>query len=281
VTLLVRYVSEQEPRVGVLADGGIHVLEEETIAGLLAAGTARIEEVVGEALRRPADLAASEVRLLPPVDGQTEVWGAGVTYLRSRDARIEESARDDVYGLVYDAERPELFLKAPAWRVVGPDATIGIRSDCGDSVAEAELALVIDAAGDIAGFTVCNDVTARSVEAENPLYLPQAKSYSGSCSLGPGIRLSADLDASDSAISLRVLRNGKCVIEGATRTGLMRRSFAELVSWLTRAIEFPAGVVLATGTGIVPALGDTLRAGDYVEIEIDGIGTLRNVVEAV
>jgi 2-dehydro-3-deoxy-D-arabinonate dehydratase len=281
VTLLVRYGSEERPLVGVLNDGLIHATEEPTTSGLLTAGVSHIEKVVHEAVERPPVSRASDVQLLAPVDGRTEVWGAGVTYLRSRDARIEESARVDVYGLVYDAERPELFFKAPAWRVVGHDATIGIRTDCDDSVAEAELALVIDASGEIAGFTVCNDVTARTIEAENPLYLPQAKSYRRSCALGPGIRLSADFDATNTSISLRVLRDGKQVIVGATRTGLMRRSFSELVSWLTRGIEFPAGVVLATGTGIVPVLGDTLRAGDVVEIEAQGIGTLRNVVQSV
>ncbi len=281
MTLLVRYEGEREPHVGVLTGGHIHAIEDPTIAALLTAGARHVEEVVREAVTRPAICAASDVQLLAPIDGRTEVWGAGVTYLRSRDARIEESSLVDVYGRVYDAERPELFLKGPAWRVVGPDEAIGIRSDCDDSVAEAELALVIDAAGEIAGFTVCNDVTARAIEAANPLYLPQAKSYRGSCSLGPGIRLAADIHAADTTIALRVLRDGEPVILGATRTGLMRRSFSELISWLTRAIEFPAGVVLATGTGIVPLLGDTLRDGDVVEIEAHGIGTLRNVVQSI
>lgn len=281
MTLLVRYAGEGDPQVGVLTGGHIHAVEEPTIAAMLTAGASRVEEIVRDAVTRPAICAASDVQLLAPIDGRTEVWGAGVTYLRSRDARIEESSRVDVYGLVYEAERPELFLKGPAWRVVGPGEAVGIRSDCDDSVAEAELALVIDAAGEIVGFTVCNDVTARSIEAANPLYLPQAKTYRGSCSLGPGIRLAADVDAADATIELRVTRDGRRVIEGATRTSLMRRSFSELVSWLTRAVEFPAGVVLATGTGIVPPLGDTLREGDVVEIEGHGIGTLRNVVQSV
>jgi len=281
MTLLVRFAAEPAPRIGVLTDRGVHTADAASIAELLAAGAARLEEVVREAAHRPPVYAAADIRLLAPIDGLTEVWGSGVTYLRSRNARIEESARVDVYGLVYDAERPELFLKAPAWRVVGPEGPIGIRRDCDDTVAEPELALVIDATGEVAGYTVCNDVTARSIEAANPLYLPQAKSYRGSCALGPGIRLAADIDVTDTAISLRVLREGRAVIEGSPRTSAMRRSLSELVSWLTRAIDFPAGAVLATGTGIVPPLGDSLCDGDVVEIEIAGVGLLRNPVESV
>lgn len=277
---LVRYVAQGgEPCVGVLTDAGVHTADVASIAELLTASGPALEQVVAAAAGRDPAHLREDVRLLAPVDGHTEVWGAGVTYARSRDARIEESDRADVYGLVYAADRPELFLKAAAWRVVGPGADIAVRADADDTVPEPELALVVDHAGTIVGYTICNDLTARSIEAANPLYLPQAKTYSRSCALGPGIVPAGAIDdPANLAIELRVRRGDALAIQAQTSTAQMRRGFTELVAWLTRELDFPAGAILATGTGIVPRLRDGVLPGDVVEIEIERIGVLSNPV---
>jgi 2-dehydro-3-deoxy-D-arabinonate dehydratase len=220
------------------------------------------------------------LRVLPPIDGLTEVWASGVTYRRSREARVEESSVKDVYTRVYDAERPELFFKSVAWRVVGGDEPIGIRSDSSLNVPEPELALVVNAFGELVGVTICDDVSSRSIEAENPLYLPQAKIYAGACALGPGIRPLWEVPSLDDlAISVRVERAGEVVWADATSTSALHRALSDLVEHLFRAMHFPQGVVLSTGTGLVPDIAFTLHPGDEVTITIDAIGTLRNVVK--
>jgi 2-dehydro-3-deoxy-D-arabinonate dehydratase len=220
----------------------------------------------------------AETQLLAPVDEQ-EIWAAGVTYERSRDARMEESSQQDVYDKVYDAQRPELFFKAPAWRSVGPDAEIAIRDDSDWDVPEPELAVVLDAFGAIAGYTVGNDVSSRSIEGENPLYLPQAKMFADSCALGPWIMLPDELpDVNNLGIALTIERPDASLWQSSASTRQLHRSLDELIEYLCRALEFPAGAVLLTGTPIVPPSAFTLKPGDVVRIEIDGIGTLTNPV---
>jgi 2-dehydro-3-deoxy-D-arabinonate dehydratase len=218
------------------------------------------------------------VELAAPID-QQEVWASGVTYLRSRDARMEESTQRDVYDIVYDAERPELFFKATASRVSGPGETIGIRGDSTWDVPEPELALVVNKDGEIAGYTIGNDVSSRSIEGENPLYLPQAKVYSKCAAVGPQIVLKWEIDnVDDRQIRLVIKRGGAVLFDGNTATSQIHRSLDELVMYLRRHNEFPAGVILMTGTGIIPPSEFTLEDGDQVEISIDGIGTLTNPV---
>jgi 2-dehydro-3-deoxy-D-arabinonate dehydratase len=220
--------------------------------------------------------------ILAPVQSQ-EVWAAGVTYYRSRTARIEES--QDVgggtfYDRVYQAERPELFFKATAWRVRGPRQPVRIRRDARWNVPEPELALYVNARAEIVGYTIGNDMSSRDIEGENPLYLPQAKVYDGSCALGPALLVRAEPLPPDTAIELRITRAGATVFEGSTTLAQMRRTSAELVEFLYRELSFPAGAVLLTGTGIVPPDEFTLQSGDDVRIDIPPIGTLRNSVEA-
>jgi 2-dehydro-3-deoxy-D-arabinonate dehydratase len=216
--------------------------------------------------------------LVPP-----ETWAAGVTYERSRDARVDESRVEarDVYSLVYDAERPELFMKdAAGRRTVGPGAPVGVRSDALWTVPEPELALVLDADGELLGATIGNDVTARDVEGANPLYLPQAKLFAAACALGPAIALPEDW-SQPFEIELRLVRSdGELVYEARTSTARMRRSFEELAAWLVRENPIPAGTVLLTGTGLVPPDDVALAPGHQVEIRIPGIGKLVNPVGA-
>jgi len=216
--------------------------------------------------------------LVAPVDRQ-EVWAAGVTYRRSRDARMEESTQKSVYDLVYDAARPELFLKATASRVRGPGEAVAVRGDSTWDVPEPELALVINRGGEIVGFTIGNDVSSRSIEGENPLYLPQAKVYTASAALGPVVVLAWELgELGDRTIRLVIRRGGAVLFDGSTSTNEIHRSLAELVAYLFRCNEFPDGAILMTGTGIIPPSEFTLEAGDDVEIAIDGLGSLRNPV---
>jgi 2-dehydro-3-deoxy-D-arabinonate dehydratase len=216
------------------------------------------------------------------VDGLTEVWASGVTYRRSRQARIEESGDADVYARVYDAARPELFFKSVAWRAVGDNDPIGVRADSPSNTPEPELALVLNSAAQIVGLTVCNDVSSRSIEGENPLYLPQAKIYTASCALGPGIRPIWEIaDPADLAVSCTITRDGEVVWSAETSTALLHRRFEDLVHYLFRAMDFPHGVILSTGTGIVPELDLSLSAGDIVRIEIDRVGVLTNPVRPI
>jgi 2-dehydro-3-deoxy-D-arabinonate dehydratase len=218
--------------------------------------------------------------LLPPI-GSQEVWAAGVTYYRSRSARIEESkdaGGGTFYDRVYEAERPELFFKSTAWRVRGHRAQIRIRRDAKWSVPEPELALCINSRGTIVGYTIGNDVSSRDIEGENPLYLPQAKCYDGACALGPSLYVSEDPLAPGTAIELRITRKGDVVFQGDTTVSQMRRSPQELVEFLYRETSFPAGCILLTGTGVIPPDDFTLASGDVVDITIQPIGTLSNTV---
>ena len=221
------------------------------------------------------------VTLAAPIDAQ-EVWAAGVTYLRSRNARMEESSQSDVYDRVYDADRPEIFLKATPSRVVGPGGAVGIRSDSGWDVPEPELALLINAGGEVVGYTIGNDVSSRSIEGENPLYLPQAKVYAQCAGLGPVVVLTDEIsDPTDLPIKLEILRGGEILFSEETGTSRMHRTFEDLVSYLFRGNAFPAGVFLMTGTGIVPPSEFTLQDGDSVTITIEPIGALTNPVERI
>jgi 2-dehydro-3-deoxy-D-arabinonate dehydratase len=221
-----------------------------------------------------------EVTLLAPIDRQ-EVWAAGVTYKRSREARERESAgAARFYDLVYTAQRPELFFKAPADRVVGPGDRVRVRRDSRWTVPEPELALVISPRLRIVGYTIGNDMSARDIEGENPLYLPQAKVYDHACAVGPVITLAEAMPPPDQvAIRLTIERAGATVFEGATSLTQMARPLTDLVAWLGRDNSFPHGAILLTGTGIVPPDDFSLAAGDGVTIEITGIGRLVNVVE--
>lgn len=218
---------------------------------------------------------------LAPVDTQ-EVWASGVTYERSRDARQEEAIDGgDVYARVYSAKRPELFMKAVGWRVVGHLGEVGIRHDATWNVPEPELAIVLNSALEVVGFTIGNDMSSRDIEGENPLYLPQAKIYTASCALGTGIVLQPSDTWPKTTIRLKIIRNDKTVVEGAVETTRIHRSLQELVEHLGRAYRFPDGAVLLTGTGLIPPDDFTLAAGDVVEIAIDGFGTLVNTVTVV
>lgn len=242
---------------------------------------ARLDQLV--ALRRGnvGSYPLATVTLAAPVDEQ-EVWAAGVTYARSRDTRMEESTQEDVYARVYSAARPELFHKAAAWRCVGPGGRIGIREDSDWNVPEPELTLVLDSGGRIAGYTIGNDVSSRAIEGENPLYLPQAKSYFASCALGPWIVLPEELgDVGQLRITLEIERDGATAWQGELSTAAMHRTLDDLVEYLYRALDFPAGALLMTGTGLVPPAEFTLQGEDVVRIAIDGIGRLENRVAVV
>ncbi len=216
--------------------------------------------------------------LLKPTDSQ-EVWAAGVTYERSKVAREEESAGSGIYDRVYDAPRPEIFFKATPSRTVGPNEPVAVRRDSRWNVPEPELALVINQAMELVGFTVGNDMSSRDIEGENPLYLPQAKVYARCCALGPLIALSAAVPApNDLAVDLQIERDGATAFSGSTSTRKIVRPFAELIAFLGRDNLFPEGVVLLTGTGIIPPDEFSLQAGDEVSISIAGIGELRNPV---
>jgi len=213
--------------------------------------------------------------------GNQEVWAAGVTYYRSREARIQESKSaggGDFYDRVYDAERPELFFKATPHRVVGPNGKVAIRDDSSWSVPEPELALLISPSGKIIGYTIGNDMSSRSIEGENPLYLPQAKVYDRSCALGPCILLAPEPLPSSTEISLEIMRGGRSEFAATTTLASMKRDPASLVEYLYRSNSFPAGCFLLTGTGIVPPDSFTLAPGDEIRIAITGIGTLVNAV---
>jgi 2-dehydro-3-deoxy-D-arabinonate dehydratase len=280
VTQIVRFRSGGgEVHVGVAQAARISALGPTypTLGSLLRLPTSELRSAVEQA--RPSHNESGSTMLLAPIDGQTEVWAAGVTYRRSAEARLEESGTPDIYTRVYAAERPELFFKANPRRVTGPDQPIAVRADSSWDVPEPELALVVNAHAEIVGYTIANDVSSRSIEGENPLYLPQAKVYAGCCSIGPGITPAWEVaDAYALGIRLRILRAGQLHWRGESSTRELKRPYEELVSYLFREDEFPEGVILSTGTALVPESPFTLEAGDVVEIEIDQLGTLRNPV---
>jgi 2-dehydro-3-deoxy-D-arabinonate dehydratase len=281
---LVRLGGGAEPRLGAIdpaAPALIRELRERDPLAALRRGLAHCAaEAVGEQQTDdPGTLAPAP--LLAPLAPE-EIWAAGVTYERSRHARIEESAHSaDVYDRVYDAERPELFLKdAGCRRTVGPGEAVAVRSESRWTVPEAELGLVLEADGTIIAVTAGNDLTARDIEAENPLYIPQAKLFAGCCALGPAV-LVPDDPSVPYAIAVRIWdESGTLVNDDGTSTAALHRSLEELASWCVRENPVPAGTVLLTGTGIVPPDDVALAPGYRVEVEVEGIGVLANPVRA-
>jgi 2-dehydro-3-deoxy-D-arabinonate dehydratase len=274
-----------EARIGLVTSEG--ALLDLTPAGIISLhalletddSVAQLRQVNQSALPR---FALADVQLLAPVERQ-EVWAAGVTYLRSKTARMEESDFSaTAYDRVYSAERPEIFFKALAEKVVPDGDAVGIRRDARWNVPEPELALVLSSRGKIVGYTIGNDMSSRDIEGENLLYLPQAKTYARSCALGPWITLGATEAAARAwGIRIEIRRSGKPVFHGETFLSQIKRGFEELAGFLYRSQVFPHGTVLLTGTGIVPADNFTLMADDVVEINISGIGTLQNSVAVV
>ena len=220
--------------------------------------------------------------LVAPISPEIELWGAGVTYLRSRDARKEESGVPDVYQRVYEADRPELFFKSNAVRARGTNSPVGIRYDSDASVPEPEVAIYINKHREIIGYAICNDMTARTIEGENPLYLSQAKIYIGSTAIGPDITPAwlAPTPA-EMKIKAKILRGAAIAWEAETSLAALNRTLEDLITYLFRCQDFPHGVILSTGTGIVPPLDIKLAAGDVVEIDVSGIGKLTNSVEVI
>jgi 2-dehydro-3-deoxy-D-arabinonate dehydratase len=273
------------PRIGLVQD-------DDTILDLSAEGidrltslfefeglAAQLGALAGQNLPR---LALAEVKLLAPLE-QQEVWAVGVTYLRSKKARMDESEFSaTAYDKVYDAPRPELFFKSMPEKVVGPGGAVGIRGDARWSVPEPELAFVLNSRGHIVGYSVGNDMSSRDIEGENLLYLPQAKVYTGSCALGPFVRVGAtEAEARTWKISLEIRRAATAVFQGEVSAGQLKRPFEEMAGYLFRCQSFPHGAVLLTGTGIVPPDSFTLAAGDVVRIAISGVGVLENTVTVV
>ncbi len=275
--LSVLHTNSQQYRLAVTVDG-VH----RTIANLPTL-TEAMHLTLSE-LKTAITQASTEMtgELAAPISPEIELWGAGVTYLRSRDARKEESGVPDVYQRVYEADRPELFFKSTAVRARGTNAPIGIRYDSEASVPEPEVAIYINKHREIIGYAICNDVTARSIEGENPLYLSQAKIYIGSTSLGPDITPSWLAPSKDAmAIKAKILRGSTIPWEAETSLGKLNRTLEDLVNYVFRCQDFPHGVILSTGTGIVPPMDVALAAGDIVEIDVAGVGVLRNNVEVI
>jgi 2-dehydro-3-deoxy-D-arabinonate dehydratase len=285
VVRLIRFLAEDgAEKAGVLDDTTLGdpdavatpLAAAPALADLLAQPMSRIREIcadLGAAPERP-------VALLAPVDGRTEVWAAGVTYERSRTARMAESEHSaDIYDRVYDARRPELFFKSAAWRVSGPGAPVAVRADSAVNVPEPELAVVLNHAAEVIGYTICNDMSSRSIEGENALYLPQAKIYLGGCAVGPWIRPAWEVpDPYALTIGLTIMRDGTVAWQGTSSTSGLRRRIDELAGYLFAEDEFPAGVVLSTGTSLVPDLPFTLEPEDEIHITISDIGELVNPV---
>lgn len=268
---------------------GVGRLEEDSLVPLdLAAGRfASLAELLeaddplaaANALPAAAALPLANVTLLAPIDAQ-EVWAAGVTYKRSKAARMEESeTAASCYDRVYVSPRPEIFFKSTPHRVSGPGSPLRIRQDATWNVPEPELTLVINSRKRLVGFTIGNDMSSRDIEGDNPLYLPQAKLYDQSCGLGPCITLAAAMPPVEQiGIRLAIRRGSDVVFQGATDAGQMARTFDDLIGWLGRDNSFPTGVFLLTGTGVVPPSDFTLHKGDLVEISIDSVGTLSNPI---
>ncbi len=220
--------------------------------------------------------------ILAPIGRNQELWACGVTYLKSKIGRQEESkdaGGGDFYARVYEAQRPEVFFKATSNRIVGPGQKVRIRKDSTWDVPEPELTLVVSSSGKIIGYTIGNDMSSRSIEGENPLYLPQAKTYDGCAAVGPCIYVTDQPLSNDTSITLEIKREGKTAFQGSVTLSQMKRKPEELVSFVYRECSFPRGCLIMTGTGIVPENNFTLKSGDEILISIDGIGTLKNEVE--
>jgi len=268
------------------------VTDKDQVVDLTPAGITRMQPLLegGDAIAQLSQLTNSnlprvsldQVQLCAPIE-QQEVWAAGVTYLRSKTARMEESEFSaNAYDRVYEAARPEIFFKSLPQKVVATGEPVGIRRDAKWSVPEPELALVLNSHGQVVGYTIGNDMSSRDIEGENLLYLPQAKTYRSSCALGPWITLGlSETDARGWQISIEIHRNGQRVFAGETSVGKIKRSFDELAGYLFRSQVFPHGAVLLTGTGVVPPDDFTLAERDEVTIQISGIGALQNPVAIV
>jgi len=277
--LIVRYLAagERTAGIGVMTGEEVRPLAVASMADLLGHTLEEIRRLLERA--SAASPIVGPVRLLPPVDGRMEVWGAGVTYERSRSARMAESSEADVYDRVYDADRPELFFKSAAWRVVTTGEPIAIREDSTIDVPEPELAVVGNSRGVVVGYLVCDDVSSRSIEGANPLYLPQAKVYAGACALSQGVRPVWEVSSPDALdVELTIVRDGETVWRGAVTTAELRRRPADLLAHLFAAEQFPDGAVLSTGTGIVPELDFSLLEHDVVTVRIEQVGALINTV---
>ena len=284
---LCRFATDADARIRV----GL-ITDDDTLLDLAAAGIDRMQSLLERAdlTEELARLTRAglpqhwldEVRLATPVESQ-EVWAAGVTYLRSKQARMVESEFSaDAYDHVYEATRPEIFFKSMPEKVVSPGDAVGIRSDARWNVPEPELALVINSSARIVGYTIGNDMSSRDIEGENLLYLPQAKIYARSCAVGPWIVVGVtEDDVRGWKIQLEICRGGQTVFAGETRANQIKRSFAELVEYLFRSQQFPQGAVLLTGAGVIPPDAFTLAADDRVRITISGVGTLENAVVIV
>jgi 2-dehydro-3-deoxy-D-arabinonate dehydratase len=287
--MLIRYRSLKDggeiASWGWIEGGDVFALEEQDVVATLAAPGPNGLDALGDAARGGSSvLREADTVLLAPVLSTQEVWAAGVTYESSKLARMAESEQGgDLYARVYAADRPELFFKASPGRVVGPGGAVRIRADSRWNVPEPELAALVAANGQILGYTIGNDMSSRDIEGANALYLPQAKLYRACCGLGPAIVPAAQIRSQELSIRLEIFRADQYrteqkVFEGETNTGRMKRSVAEIVPWLMRENDFPNGVYLLTGTGIVPPDSFTLQAGDRIDITIEPIGTLSNVV---
>ena len=278
---IIRYISSSGPiALGLLQNGQPigHFPPDVELHHLLRGSADELRAQIEKRIQ-PGRTTHAVTSLLAPIDGETEVWAAGVTYKRSEEARKEESGTPDIYARVYSAQRPELFFKANPRRVAGPDAPISIRADSSWNVPEPELALVINASAQIVGYTIGNDMSSRSIEGENPLYLPQAKIYANCCALGPAITPAWEIaDPYNLTIGLTIERDGQVYWQGETSTRELKRRFEELVSYLFLENDFPDGVMLCTGTALVPERPFTLQPGDIVQITIEQLGILRNPV---
>lgn len=262
---------------------GNHFLSKETDWNVFINRPKLFSKVLEEVRRldpQPANSNFSSSDMLAPISKQ-EVWASGVTYLRSREARMEESkdaGGGDFYARVYEASRPELFFKAPAHRTVGSGAKVRIRKDSKWNVPEPELTLFICSSGSIEGYTIGNDMSSRDIEGENPLYLPQAKSYDGSTAIGPCLYVPETPIHADAVISISIQRNQAQVFFGEISINRMKRTHVELADYLFKELTFPHGTFLMTGTGVVPPDNFTLQSGDVIRISIEHIGTLENTV---
>jgi 2-dehydro-3-deoxy-D-arabinonate dehydratase len=272
------HVVRIDGRLYVKRDGALSGLGSDvSLDSLLQLPLRELRELLSRA--RPSEAIVTGA-IDAPIQSQ-EVWAAGVTYQRSREARAEESVDADPYDRVYTAARPELFFKATPTRVRGPGQKIRIRADSSWDVPEPELAVVCNSSGEVVGYTIGNDVSSRSIEGENPLYLPQAKVYDGCCALGPAIALAWEFDPADKKIALEIRRHGSLLFQSETSTAAMRRPIAGLIEYLHRHQQFKSGCILLTGTGIVPPREFTLQPADEVIIRIEGIGVLQNEVERI
>jgi len=265
----------------VLDCGGRWIAAAESFDALVSRGGGLLAHVRELALTAPDAEPPDTAELLPPI-GSQEVWGAGVTYFRSRTARMAESGSSgarDLYDRIYHAERPELFLKATPHRVVGHGQAMRLRRDSTWIVPEPELTLLIGPDRRILGYTIGNDLSCRDIEGENPLYLPQAKTYDRCAAIGPGVLISESAPGGDTAIALEIIRGSAVVFRGSTTVGEIKRPLADLVAYLFREAAFPAGCLLMTGTGVVPPDDFSLQRGDEARITIEPIGTLSNSME--